>query len=290
MSDTRSWKSFWKKILDWLKGNKPTDPVVPPNPPTPPDPVVPPTPIPSTQRASFLFDNAGTRAMNALSYNASDDWVNNVRKRQKANGDWTVWLYMSNDKDGSPNPTTIYDALFGGSVSAERVGMCRRRMKDYKDAGFSIVAWLTADDSSKISNASLAVHKQFINDVHNHLGDLIDAYCVGLEMDEDSRASKAKALIAHAKAVTKKEVGVHLTTGKWQEAINWGADVLYYQAGFGKTASQVKSECANVISKLNGRCKFVLAEYHVSSDSAAAKAIGQEAMKVTNCLGTGNGR
>ena len=312
MAKQRGWSSFWQKILDWFKGSdnssssespdsdntEQSGPVVPQNSSSSSEPVIPqnsssssePVVPQTTQRASFLFDGAGTRGMNVLSYNASDAWVEGIIKRQKANGDWTAWVYLSNQKDGSPNPTTIYKELFGGEVSAERVAMCRKRLLAYRNAGFKIVGWLTADDSSTISNASITLLNQFISDVHKHLGDLIDAYCVGLEMNEDARKNKAKAMIAHAKAVTKKDVGVHLTTESWSEAISWGADTLYYQAGFGKNASRVKSECAAVIKALAGRCKFVLAEYHKSSDSSEAKGIGQAAMTVPGCGGTGNGR
>jgi hypothetical protein len=245
------------------------------------------------QRASFLFDNAGTRAMNALSTKATESWVKSLIKRQKANGDNTVWLFYSHQGDGQPVPTTMYKELFGGEVDSVRVTMMRERIKAYKNEGFKVVAWLTADDSDKISAASLATHKKFIEHVYKEFGDQINAYCVGLEMNEggnDKRAGIAKKLIAHCKLITKKDVGVHLMTGTWEEAIIWGADTLYYQTGFGKSINQVKTECASVIAKINGRCKFVLAEYHKSSDSKEAKAIGQAAMTVAGCLGTGNGR
>jgi hypothetical protein len=298
MSKQKGLSSLWKKIVKWLKDlidsnnsssssseddsfDSSTDPINPPN-PTPTD-LFP-------QRASFLFDNAGTRGMNALSYNASDSWVSNVLSRQKANGDTTVWIFFSNEKDGSPVPTTMYKGLFGGELSDERVALFRKRLKAYRDAGFKIVAWMTADDSKTIANASLETHKQFVVDVHKKCGDLIDAYCVGLEMNEDARKTKAKALIAHTKAVTGKDTGVHLLSGSYKEALDWGADTLYYQTGFGKSAAQVKAECVSVISKLGGKCKFVLSEYHKSSDSNEAREIGKAAMTVNGCLGTGNGR
>ena len=288
---------FLKQLLEQILGsngggNPPDQPDPPETPDTPDTPDQPGTsPSLGIQRASFLFDNAGTRAMNALSYNASEDWTTEVMNRQKKNGDDTVWLYFSNQGDGSPKPTTIYQGLFGGALDPTRVAMVRKRLKNYRDNGFKVVAWLTADDSSTISNASLTVHKQFIDDVHKNFGDLISGYCVGLEMNEDkNRKAMAPSLIAHCKAVTKKNTGVHLLTGSWQEAVQWKADTLYYQAGFGKSASQVKAECASVVGKLKGACGFVLAEYHKSSDSNEAKAIGQAAMTVTGCLGTGNGR
>ena len=245
-----------------------------------------------TQRASFLFDNAVTRGMNMLSYNTTDAIATSMMNRQKKNGDDTVWLYFSNQADGQPVPTTMYKALFGGEVSTDRIASMIKRVSMYRANGFKVVAWLTADDSDSISNASLATHKKYIGEVIKYFDHVIDAYCVGLEMNEpsDNRKNMAKDLITYCKSLTKKDVGVHLMKGTWSEAIQWGADTLYYQTGFGKSADQVKAECASVISALAGRCKFVLSEYHKSSDSAEAKAIGQAAMTVPGCLGTGNGR
>lgn len=285
-------KDLWKKI-------NPTDSPDSPDLPDPPDPPDPPNDdddLPETpsslwpQRASFLFDNAGTRAMNMLSYNASESQVKTVMNRQKKNGDKTVWLFFSNQGDGKPAPTSMYKALFGGDVSTDRITIMRNRLDMYRDNGFKVVAWLTADDSSAISNASLATHKKHISDVMKYFDDQIDAYCVGLEMNEDNRKNMAKNLIAYAKSLSKKDIGVHLTNEKWEEAIQWGADTLYYQTGFGKSAAQVKAECASVIGKLNGRCKMVLAEYSKSSDTKSAREIGQAAMTVSGCMGTGNGR
>ena len=109
-------------------------------------------------------------------------------------------------------------------------------------------------------------------------------------MDEDARKNHAQAMIAYAKTLTDKRVGVHLGANSWEAAISWGADVLYYQYGFGQTPAQCQAETIDVIGKLAGRCAFVAAEYHKSSDSAAARAIGAAVAQIPNVEGTGNGR
>lgn len=242
------------------------------------------------QRASFLFDNGATRAMNALCHEASEEWFASVMKRQTANGDNTVWLYVANQGDGKPAPTSIYRGIYGGEVAGDRIAVMRQRLEAYRRGGFRVVAWLTADDSRAIAKASLATHLRHVELVHKHLGDLVDAYCVGLEMNEDDRRNHAAAMIAHCRDVTGKRVGVHLTTGQWKQAVDWGADALYYQYGFDGTPERCKAVTEKVVRELADRCAFIGSEYHLSSDTEGARAMGRAIAGVDGCRGTGNGR
>lgn len=242
-------------------------------------------------RASFLFDGAKTRAMNGLSVNASEGWCKSVIARQKANGDNSAWLFLANQRDGSPVPTTMYAGAYGSAVDGAKVKAMRKRLELWRDEGFWIVGWLTADDSPEQAGASQAQHLAHVDAAVDNFDDLVDEWCVGLEMNEDGRARYAAAMIARCKARTKNErVGVHLTAGQWHQAVQWGADTLFYQPGFNKTPATVAAESARVIGQLGGRVRFVCAEYHMSSDSPQAKAIGQAAAAVPGVLGTGNGR
>jgi hypothetical protein len=244
----------------------------------------------TVQRASFLFDRGATRAMNVLSHEASQDGFASVLRRQVLNGDTTVWLYVANQRDGRPAPTTIYRGIYGGEIDGARIGVMRQRLEAYRRHGLRVVAWLTADDSRALSGASLATHLRHVELVHKHLGDLIDEYCVGLEMNEDDRRRHAATMIAHCRDVTGKRVGVHLTTGRWKEAVDWGAEVLYYQYGFDRTPEECSADTENVIKKLAGRCVFIGSEYHLSSDTDEARAIGRAIAEVEGCEGTGNGQ
>ena len=242
------------------------------------------------ERASFLFDNAKTRAMNVLSEHVADASFNGILNRQKANGDKTAWLYVANEKDG---PTVrMYTGSYGGAVDQNRVKAMHKRIETYTKKGFQVVLWLTADDSRGISGASRAQHIAHCNAAFKAFDDLASGYCVGLEMNEDGRGAHAAAMIAEMKKLVKgkKPVGVHLTTGKAGEAVAWGADRLYFQSGFGKSPAQVASMVRGAVGAVGGKCDVVSAEYHMSSDSAQAKAIGQACMGVKGCVGTGNGR
>jgi len=244
----------------------------------------------ATQRASFLFDGGATRAMNALSHTATHEWFASVLRRQVLNGDTAVWLYVANERDGRPAPTSIYRDTYGGEVNGARIAIMRQRLAAYRRHGLHVVAWLTADDSRTIAGASLASHLLHVELVHKHLGDLVDEYCVGLEMNEDDRRRHAADLVEHCRDVTGKRVGVHLTTGRWKQAVDWGADVLYYQYGFGRTPEECRADTEDVIRNLAGRCAFIGSEYHLSSDTDEARAIGSAIAEVEGCEGTGNGR
>ena len=257
-----------------------------------PDPVT--TNAPGTahdQRAGFLLDGAGTRAMNALHLAVTPDEVDAMVARLKSNGDDTAWLYAHNERDGAPSPTTIYaDGVYGNDPVPLRVEHAQRVLRRFRDAGLRVVLWLTSDDGGAQVKADRAAHLKHVENCISAFDGLTDEYCVGLEMNEDARGGHAQAMVAHAKTLTAKRVGVHLTTGRWQEAVTWGADVLYYQYGFGKSAEVCQRETIDVIRNLDGRAAFIAAEYHKSSDSAEARAIGAAIAAVPGVVGTGNGR
>jgi hypothetical protein len=240
-------------------------------------------------RAAFLFDNGGTRAMNATANGRDTGWIKGVIGRQKALGCNTAWLYLANSGDG-PGVTSIYADRYGGTVDKAKVAQVRERIELHRKEGLWIVGWLTADDSPDQSRASLAQHLAHVDACSEHLGDLVDEWVVGLEMDE-GRGGVAAAMIARCKSKNKGErVGVHLTPKKWSEAVAWGADTLYYQFGFGRSPAECSGDCRRVVAALAGRARFVAAEYHLSSDSAQAKEIGKQVAAVPGVVGTGNGR
>lgn len=244
------------------------------------------------QRAEFLYDNAAGpqgRGMNALWLGATPEATDALIARMKAGGCNTAWLFLHNERDGSPLPTTFYQGdSYAGEVDQSRLEHVQRILTRFRAAGLAVVGWMTADDGGQVLKADRAAHLRHVE----RCIELVpcDEYVVGLEMDEDGRKNHAQAMIAHAKTLTDKRVGVHLGANSWQNAVTWQADVLYYQYGFGQSPSKCAAETVDVLGKVNGRCAFVGAEYHKSSDSAAARAIGDAIAAIPGVQGTGNGR
>jgi len=284
------WKAFRAAIKAWWENL--TKPKSSPEPVPPSDPIPVPVPI-GDQRVSFLFDNAvGTygRPMNITAVGTDSGWRKAIIDRQERNGDNCAWVYLHNSGDGHPVPTSIYSDRYGGTVDEEKLKQLRGIIKEYQRRGWPVVGWLTADDSRDLIRANREQHLSHVNTCVNRIGDLISEWCVGLEMDSDNRKKHAHAMISRGKELDNKRWGVLLNPGKWKPAVSWGADVLYYQFGFGKSPANCVAQAKDVIRKLAGRCAFVASEYHKSSDTRPAKAIGQALSGVEGVRGTGNGR
>ncbi|MCA9754029.1 MAG: hypothetical protein KC591_17655, partial [Gemmatimonadetes bacterium] len=122
--------------------------------------------------------------------------------------------------------------------------------------------------------------------------DLADAWCVGLELDEVfGTAERVSALTHELETRTERPVGVHFTAlDRWDWAVDSGADLWFGQYGFGLSPEKIRRLTEQTIVRLDGRIGFWAFEYHLSSTSADAKALGDAAISVPGCLGTGNGR
>jgi len=242
----------------------------------------------TNHRASFLFDNALTRTMNGLSYNMSDDRFEGIVKRCAVNGDTAIYLYFSNQGDGTPVPTSFYENdKFGGEIDDHRLKDMQERVQFCQLNGLRVVAWLFADDSSKISKAPLEVQQKYIDDVVREFDRYISEYVLGLEMDEHMK-SRMEPLAVFLDSKTAKKIGLHLRPGRWTYSRDIEAvDHHYHQFGFNKPASFIESETAK-IKALVGK-PVIAAEYDLNSDSPAAKARGAAAIN-GGAAGTGNGR
>ena len=243
------------------------------------------------QRAEFLYDNAGVRCMNMAYLGATPDYVEGLLDRMQAGGCNVVWIFAENERDGSPLPTTIYaDNKFGQVVHADRVKHVRSVLERCRARGLAVVLWLTADDGGAVTSASeerMLAHCRYSIELLAP-----DEVVVGLEANEDGRKEHMQAMIAECHRIAPNmRVGVHLTKGRWQEAISWNADVLYYQSKkWELPPNEAALEAADIIGKLDGRCAFVYSEYSKSSDSDRARAIGAAVASVPGVQGTGNGR
>lgn len=262
-------------------------------------------------RASFLFDNAGTRVMNILSYQKSEDGFKQLVARCKANGDTHIYLYLANAGDGNPPKTSFYvNDQHAGTIDPGRLNMMQARIQYCKDQGLCVIAWLYPDDSSSIVRATMidgvavlghsslsnntnvnvicraSFDKQFkyVADVLANFDSLVCGYCMGIELNEYFSNSQVSQLVAKMKSSTTKSVGVHWTIGGTSLC---GADSLYYQYGFGLSASKVKSITQSKKATVPAGIRFIAAEYAKSSDKEGI-GLGNAALD-GGADGTGNG-
>ncbi len=113
-------------------------------------------------------------------------------------------------------------------------------------------------------------------------------YVACLECDEYYSVPELNVVIQRLRQTTDKPIGVHLTPGmRGKEAYIAKADVIYLQTGFGLTESEFRAEIEYALTL--GK-PVVVSEYHMDSDSAEAKALGDIACGYDNVVGTGNGR
>lgn len=259
-------------------------------------------------RASFLFDNAGTRSMNILAYNLDDGYFNNVVNRMKANNDKVSYLYVGYNKGDGPGITSIYvNDVFGGTIDSNKTKLMESRIKKIRDKDLKIVGWLFADDNqatvktwykpntwfAKVDKTITIQHndteklKKYVKSVVDLFDDYISEYVIGIEVNEYLTQSQVDQLAQYVKSLTDKPVGCHMTSGQYGWSGMGSINKHYHQYGFGKPNSYIESETRKISGALNK--PVIAAEYDKSSDSAGAKARGDAAIR-GGASGTGNGR
>ena len=258
----------------------------------------PPPPLPETfpgrlpNAASFLMDGADVRIMNILSAELDEA---TFRARVEAcvdNRDDTIALFLTNRGDGTPPVTSFYrDAEYGGEVDPERVAAMRARIEHCIERQLNVHLWVWADDSG-FGRVDDGVHEAHLRRCVELFDDLASAWCVGLELDEVFGDRDHVVRLTRALApLTTRPVGVHFTNLEhWEWALDAGADILFGQYGFGHDPDRIRRDTEKVLRRLDGRAEFWAWEYHLSSRSDEAKALGDAAISVPGCRGTGNGR
>lgn len=114
--------------------------------------------------------------------------------------------------------------------------------------------------------------------------DLVDVYCIGIEVDEYRwGADRVARHVKFAQQLAKKPVAVH-TGGRLPEYFA-AADVAFLQYGFGTNTADISAYTRQIMAM--GK-KVVAMEYHRDGATAAAKAMGEAAMKA-GAIGFGNG-
>jgi hypothetical protein len=235
--------------------------------------------------AAFLMDGGRYRCMNYLSHTASLADFSNMVSRCRALKADTLYLYFSNEKDGSPAPTSFYaNNLIGGSVVKSRIESMHKKLMLALQKGMYIDGWLFADDSPGIARQSLDVKLSYVKTVIEHFDPYVDRWVIALEANEYMSQPEVIAVATVLKR-TGKPVGLHMTPGKYEWSKLPDVDIHYHQYGFNKSERFILDETRKVIAGLGGK-KVIAAEYDLSS---ANRALGDAAMRA-GAIGTGNGR
>jgi len=261
-----------KKFLEWLKGlfGGGIDLVI------------------KDHRASFLFDNGGTRVMNLLAHNISEAQVNGVVNRCVGNGDKVIYLYIGyNNGDGAGTTSFYINDQFNGAIDNNKLNLMKNRIKNIQKK-LKVIGWIFADDNgSKVNFKDTAALKKCTEVAIDSFNKYISEYVVALEANEYLSSSQVNELASLIKSKTKKLVGCHQTSGRYDYSASSVIDKHYHQYGFNKSNRYIQSETTKVKNALSK--PVIGAEYDLSSDTPAAKARGT-AVIAGGGSGTGNGR
>ena len=261
-------------------------------------PLPPADPLPDTaagrlpNSASFLMDGADIRIMNGLSLQLSDEDFTEQVGWCVDNRDDTIALYVTNRGDGTPPVTSFYvDDEYGGTVDPAKVAAMRARIEECRANELKVHLWVWSDDSG-FGGVDDETHRRHLDHCIEHFDDLADVWCTGLELDEVfGDKGRVTGLTAALDERTDRPVAVHFTRlDRWDWAVESGADIWFGQYGFGHSPDKIRDDTFRALKRLDGRMEFWAFEYHLSSRSAEAKALGDAAISVPGCMGTGNGR
>lgn len=234
--------------------------------------------------ATFLLLDGKYRCMNYLSMGAQYGSFCNMVADCKTRGADTLYLYFSNEKDGSPAPTSFYDnGLIGGSINKHIVEEMQKRLLFAVKSKMYIDGWLFADDSPGIARQPISVKTQYVGDVVKYFDPYVDRYVVALEANEYMSQADVTT-IALLLRKTGKKVGLHLTSNKYDWSSHSAIDIHYHQYGFGKRPQQIQADTVKVVAAL--KKPVIAAEYDLSSKNLA---LGDAALR-GGAIGTGNGR
>lgn len=239
--------------------------------------------------ASFLFDNAGTRVMNILSPSCPWSSFKSIVARCKRNGDTLLYLFLADEKDGPAwVPFSFYrNHQIGADLHDAHLKEMQRRCEYILDQKLGCIFWLRADDSPNFNRAPQPRQEQYQKDAAKHFDKFASGWCIALEADEYMSASAVDHYAAHLQRLTDKPICVHQVPGRWSFAKSEHIDAMLLQIGFNRPASALQAMVRACRADLNK--PVAAAEYHKSSDSKEAKALGRAAMEA-GAIGTGNGR
>ena len=226
-------------------------------------------------KSSFLVDGRKFSTLSYLSDARDDNWRSTVRTLILDNGDTHADIFARNTDE----PWGVVNSV--GSNWNERLNGLR-------DSGISPVIWLRSDDSPEIDALPIADTLDYNDRVVQKVDSQVSHYVACLECDEYYSVPELNVVLQRLRKATDKPIGVHLTPGmRGKEAYVENADVIYLQTGFDLSQEEFKAEIEYALTL--GK-PVVVSEYHMDSDSAEAKALGDIACGYDGVVGTGNGR
>ena len=226
-------------------------------------------------QSSFLVDGRKHSTLSYLSDDRDDDWRSKVRTLILDNGDTHADIFARNTDKPWGMVTDV------GSNWNDRLSGLR-------DSGISPVIWLRSDDSPEIDALPIRDTLDYNDRVVQSVDSQVSHYVACLECDEYYSVPELNVVLQRLRKATDKPIGVHLTPGmRGKEAYVANADVIYLQTGFGLTESEFRAEIEYALTL--GK-PVVVSEYHMDSNSAEAKALGDIACGYDGVVGTGNGR
>ena len=226
-------------------------------------------------QSSFLVDGRKFSTLSYLSDDRDDEWRATVRRMILANGDTHADIFARNTDE----PWGMLDGVSSN---------WNERLSGLRDSGISPVIWLRSDDSPELDSLPISDTLDYNDRVVKSVDSQVSHYVACLECDEYYSVPELNVVIQRLRQTTDKPIGVHLTPGmRGKEAYIAKADVIYLQTGFDLTESEFRSEIEYALTL--GK-PVVVSEYHMDSDSAEAKALGDIACGYDGVVGTGNGR
>ena len=287
-------KQWWKKIWAWFEVPDPNEQDDDPTPEPMPEPI-PPEPVPTygeKQIAASWENNAAWREHNELSDKVSIVSFRRHVDEKKARGCNTINLYLMNQKDGFPRPTSFYaGGKFGGAVDQARLDRMEQKIDYAYSVGMQINFWMLPDNGG-IPYKDKARIKSYFEDCWECLGDRIKraTYLVPC-LESNEVFSKREYIDEYAEELHKlfrpAKIANHMTSGKsnWSEECPY-VDVHFHQVNPRKSVAACKKELKQVVA---GCIKPVLAcEFCLSGKSDEARQKAKDALAV-GCIGVHSG-
>lgn len=249
-------QSIWNRILKWLdrlrgKLTASAEPVPAEPPIVPATPAAPASDAWRRCRLASCWDgaDAARRHMNLLSPHFDDAKVESYLDWQRARGTDTLHLILCNRADGEGGGYSIYGAGISWKVDAAWCDLARRRIARFADEGFALALWGMTDDSGDWNRRLLQDPARYMRDLAEAgMLDQSDMFILGLEMTEwGASITQLTAYRDAVRRVYSGAIGTHHNSGRMDYA--GLGDVLMYQTGTGKSASQIRDITRDVLRR-----------------------------------------
>ena len=159
-------------------------------------------------------------------------------------------------------------------------------LHELNNDGIKPVVWLTSDTGSWKDQSMTAI-KTNLSSIIPQIDDLVNSYCMGIEIEEYWTEAEADQIGNHLESLTDKPIAVHQRAGVSSYCSgNSYCDYMIFQYGFGLTAAQIKTMTTNIISRLGK--PVVAGEYNLQGTEALSISLGNAAVSV-GASGFGNG-